>query len=250
MINLETIKELREKSGASLQACKKAIEESDGDMTRAIQILREKGEAKAASRSDRETSEGVAAVATKQGKGVILHLGCETDFVAKNAEFIQAAENIAKNYLAQGKDYDPSILINELNLKMGEKVAIDKLNFLEGENVEAYIHSNRKIGTLIALSGGNEALARDIAMHITAMNPIAISPDQIPTELIQKEREIWTKQLKDEGKPDNIILKILEGKEKKFREENSLLKQAFVKNSDESIEQILKGITIKEFVRL
>lgn len=170
---LDQIKELREMTGVSMMGCKKALEESNGDLQKAIEILRKKGEMKAAERSARSTSQGVVAsyIHGNARLGVLLQLGCETDFVAKTDDF--------KN------------------------------------------------------------LAYDIAMHAAAMNPLNISPDEVSHELVEKEREIWKEQLKNEGKNDKMIDNILTGKEKKFREENALLKQQFVKDPEKTIEQVL-----------
>lgn len=172
-VTLDQIKELREMTGVSMMGCKKALEETDGDLQKAVEYLRKKGEMKAAERSVRSTSQGAVAsyIHGNAKLGVLVQLGCETDFVAKTDDF--------KN------------------------------------------------------------LAYDIAMHIAAMNPLNLSPDDVPHELLEKEREIWKEQLKNEGKNDKMIDNILTGKEKKFREENSLLKQAFVKNPEMTVEQVL-----------
>lgn len=250
MTSLDVIKALRERTGASLQACKKAIDETNGDQEAAIEILRKKGEAKAASRGDRETNEGAVAAATKDGNAVILKLNCETDFVAKNPDFVAAADTLAQDYLSNGESYDSTSYLNEIGLKMGEKISLGTIKFVESPILGNYIHSNRKVGSLVGMEGGTEDMARDIAMHATAMNPLVLSPDEIDPAKVEKEREIWTEQLKNEGKPENIMDKILQGKEKKFREENALLKQSFVKNPEQTIEQLLNGAQIKEFVRL
>jgi elongation factor Ts len=249
-MSLETIKMLRERTGASLQACKKALDESNGDQEKAIEILRKKGESKAASRGDRETNEGVVAIAVEGNKAAILKLNCETDFVAKNPDFVEAADKLAKEYLANGEGHDASSFLNDFGLKMGEKLEIGEIKILEAPTFGNYIHSNLKMGTLVALEGGDDEMARDIAMHVTAMNPSVLSPDEVNEEVVAKEREIWTEQLKNEGKPEEIMDKILFGKEKKFREENALLKQAFVKNPDQTIEQVLGDAQVKGFVRL
>ncbi len=172
-VSLDQIKELREMTGVSMMGCKKALEENDGDIQKSVDYLRKKGEAKAAERSDRSTSQGVVSsyIHGNARLGVLLQLGCETDFVAKTDDF--------------------------------------------------------------------KALAYDIAMHVAAMNPLNLSPDDVSHELLEKEREIWKAQLKEEGKNDKMIDNILVGKEKKFREENALLKQAFVKNPEMTIEQVL-----------
>lgn len=176
---LDQIKELREMTGASMMACKKALDESNGDLQKAVEILRKKGEMKAAERSVRSTSQGVVAsyIHGNAKLGVLVQLGCETDFVAKTDDF--------KN------------------------------------------------------------LANDIAMHVAAMNPLNLSPDEVSHELLEKEREIWREQLKNEGKNEKMIDNILTGKEKKFREENALLKQAFVKNPEVTIEQLLTDAMTK-----
>lgn len=172
-ISLEQIKSLRVKTGVSMQACKKALEDSAGDESKAVEILRKKGEAKALERGERATGQGIVAsyIHTNSKLGAFVQLGCETDFVARSEDF--------------------------------------------------------------------QALARDIAMHTAASNPLYLKPDDVPHELIEKEREIWKAQLAKEGKPEKMIEKILEGKEKKFREEISLLKQTFVKNPDVTVEKML-----------
>lgn len=178
-VSLDQIKQLREATGASMMACKKALEENGGDYQKAADTLRKKGEAKAAERSERSTGQG-AVVSYIHGNGrvgVLLHLGCETDFVARNDDFVN--------------------------------------------------------------------LAKDIAMHVAAMNPLTISPDEISHELVEKEKEIWRAQLANEGKKAQMVDKILEGKEKKFREEAALLKQAFVKNPDVTVEQLITGAVTK-----
>lgn len=249
MTSLENIKILREKTGASLQACKKAIEEANGDETKAIEILRKKGEAKMADRADRMTSQGVVAVVMEGNAGLVLTLGCETDFVAKSPDFVKAAEALAREYL-KNETYDANTMIQELNLKMGEKIEVVGKEKLQGQQLGAYTHSNQRIGALIALDGGDEAIAKDLAMHIAAMHPWATRPEDIDSGKIEKEREIWTEEIQKEGKPEAIRAKIMEGKERKFREEHALLTQAFVKNPDQQVKDLLKGVTVKGFARM
>ncbi|MFA6436587.1 MAG: translation elongation factor Ts [Candidatus Gracilibacteria bacterium] len=248
-MTIDDIKHLRERTGASLQACKIALEEAKGDETLAIEILRKKGESKAAGRSDRETTQGVVTVATQGNKAVILKLGSETDFVAKTPDFIKAAEDIAQTLL-KDPSFDATALLSNLNAKMGEKISLNNVQHVEGAVVGAYVHSNRKVGGVVVMNGGSQETAYDIAMHVTAMNPLVLSPAEVSEELVKKEREIWTEQLKTEGKPEAIVEKILMGKEKKFREENALLKQAFVKNPEQTVESLLNGATIEKFIRL
>ena len=248
-MTVDDIKHLRERTGASLQACKIALEEAKNDETTAIEILRKKGEAKAAGRSNRETTQGVVMVATQGNKAVILKLESETDFVAKNPNFIKAAENIAQTLL-KNPSFDATSILNDLNFKMGEKINLNGVQHVEGPVIGTYVHSNRKIGSIVVMNGGSQKTAYDISMHVTAMNPLVLSPAEISEELVKKEREIWTEQLKKEGKPEVIIEKILMGKEKKFREENALLKQAFVKNPEQTVESLLNGAIIERFIRL
>lgn len=249
-VTLDQIKALRELTGVSTMSCKKALEEAEGDEKLAIEILRKKGESKAAERTDRATKFGVVVVENGDGKAAILSLGCETDFVAKNADFIQSAQNLASKLLKDGETADFSSEISDLNIKMGEKIEIKDKRIVEGKNLGKYIHSNNKIAVIVSLTGGDEETAKDIAMHIAAMNPKVISPTEIAEEAVNKEKEIWSEQLKTEGKPENIIEKIMLGKEKKFREENALLTQPFVKNPEKTIESLLNGIQIDGFWRL
>ncbi|PIP66013.1 translation elongation factor Ts [Candidatus Peregrinibacteria bacterium CG22_combo_CG10-13_8_21_14_all_44_10] len=250
MVTLEQIKKLRDDTGVSTMACKKALEEANGDQEKAIEILRKKGEAKAASRSERSTAQGVVAVSEGQGKVAMITLACETDFVAKNEDFINEAKKLADKVLSEGEEADLSGVIGDLTIKLGEKIELKNKEIFEGKNIGTYIHSNNKIGTAVVLSGGETEVARDIAMHIAAMNPGYISPDEVPVALVEKEKEIWTAQLKQEGKPENIWANIMQGKERKFREENALLKQAFVKNPEETIEKLLGDLKIETFTRM
>ncbi|MBU0981752.1 translation elongation factor Ts [Patescibacteria group bacterium] len=248
-ITLEQIKNLREKTGVSTMACKKALEESNGDEELAIEILRKKGEASAEKRSDRTTAFGVVAIASKDNKSAIISLGCETDFVAKNDDFIESAQKMAEKLLEEGEDTDLSDLLSDLGIKMGEKIEIKDKKVVEGKNVNSYVHSNNKIGVLVSLSDGDQDLAKDIAMHIAAMNPTVVSPEDVDQNLVEKEKEIWKEQLLNEGKPENMLEQIMKGKEKKFREENSLLTQAFVKNPEQLIKDLLGDFSINGFWR-
>ncbi len=249
-VTLEQIKSLRDRTGVSTMACKKALEETQGDEEKAHEFLRKKGEAKAAERMDRTTKNGVVAVETRDGKAAIVSLGCETDFVAKNEDFIKAAQQIAAKLLKEGENTDLTSEIGDLNIKMGEKVEVKDKKVVSGKNMGRYIHSNNKIAVVVSLNGGDTETAKDIAMHIAAMNPKVISPEDVAEELIEKEREIWTEQLKNEGKPESIIEKIMSGKERKFREESALISQAFVKDPEKTIEMLLGGVKVDGFWRL
>lgn len=253
-VSMEQIKELRERTGVSMMACKKALEEANGDMDAAIELLRKKGEAKAADKAERSTAQGAVFVKSEGGKTAIVKLLCETDFVSNGDEFLAIAESIADKLLAgeiteSDKDLPE---VKEAILKLGENIQIGEMKIVEGDTVGDYVHSNRKIGVLVSLNGGNTDVARDIAMHVAATNPDVISPDEVSDDVVAKEKEMWSEQLANEGKPAEIMEKIMMGKEKKFREENALLTQAFVKDPDKTIEQLLKEFdaTIDSFVRL
>lgn len=244
-ITLDQIKELRERTGVSTMACKKALEESGGDMDTAIDILRKKGEAKAAAREARTTSNGVVVIKVGGGKAAILSLLCETDFVAKNADFKAVADGLCGELLSGKLGEDIPEEMKDTIIKMGEKIVIGCKEVLEGSVIGTYVHSNSRIGVVVVLEGGSEEIAKDVAMHIAATAPKCISPEEVSDELVVKEREIWAEQLAKEGKPAEIIEKIMIGKERKFREENALLKQVFVKNSEITIEQLVTGAGAK-----
>lgn len=248
-ISIEQIKSLRDKTGVSITACKKALVEAEGDEQKAIDLLRKKGEAKAAERSDRSTSEGVVAVAIEGGKGAIIEVVCETDFVAKNDDFVARAKGLAEKVLAGGEDLDLTDEISDLNIQMGERVDVRGRKVAEAAVLGSYIHLNNKIGVLVALDGADEATASDIAMHIAAMNPSVVSPDEVDDALVEKERTIWVEQLTAEGKPENIMENILKGKEAKFRGEHALLSQPFAKNPEQKVSDLLNGVNVLGFTR-
>jgi elongation factor Ts len=252
-VSIEQIKQLRDATGISMTACKKALEEANGDYDEAITLLRKKGEAKAADRAERGTGNGSIVVKTANGKTAMVKLGCETDFVAISDEYIEIVGKIADMLLngeisVEDRDLD---IVKDAVLKLGENIQIADMALFEGGSVGDYVHSNRKIGVVVSLDGGNEELAKDLAMHVAATNPSVISPEEISEDLVAKEKEIWTEQLKNEGKPAEIIDKIMMGKEKKFREESALIKQPFVKNPDKTVEQLLSeaDAMVKEFTR-
>lgn len=252
-ITAEQIKELREATGVSMMACKNALEEANGDFDAAVDILRKKGETKAADRADRQTSDGVVAIQSADGKAAVVQLACETDFVARGEDFLKLADALAEKLLkGEIKPEDRDLPeVKDAVLKLGENVQIVEMSLVEGENLGDYIHTNKKIGVVVSLKGGDQELAREIAMHIAATNPEVVSPDEISQDSVDKEKSIWADQLKNEGKPEEIIEKIMMGKEKKFREENALVKQAFVKDPEKTIEQLLAAgsAEVEKFVR-
>lgn len=252
-ISIDQVKDLRAATGVSMMACKKALEEADGDFDKAVDILRKKGEAKVVDRAAKETCNGIVVIKSSDGKAAMVELQCETDFVARGDDFIALGDVLADKLMkGEIKPEDRDLPeVKDVAMKLGEKLKIANMKVVEGENLGDYVHSNKKIGVVVSLKGGSSELARDIAMHVAATNPAVLSPEEVGQKLVDKEKEIWTDQLKEEGKPEEIIGKIMMGKEKKFREENALLKQAFVKDPEKSIEQLLQAAdaVVEEFER-
>jgi len=234
-------------------AVKKALEESEGDEEKAIDILRKRGEAQAVKKGKREQGEGNVFIETANGKAAIVLLSCETDFVTRGDDFQAAGQQFAKVALEKGIDAVKSnakTAIPELVNTLGENLSLTDVQVVEGGTLGVYVHSNSKIGTILTLDGGTEEIAKDVAMHAAAMAPEVISPEEVSSEDVEKEKEIWRAQLKKEGKPEEILEKIMIGKEKKFREENALLKQKFVKDPSMTVEKYLDGAKVTSYVRL
>lgn len=271
-ITAADVNKLRQMTGAGMMDCKKALEEANGDFEGAIDILRKKGQKVSASRAGRDAAEGAVAIAiTPDNKtGVMVALNCETDFVGKNEEFIATANKFA----AVALDKQPNSLEELLTLelegrpiqdhitdmvgKIGEKIEISSYEKLTGESIASYIHLNNKLGVLVALNKpaeGNVAeAAKDVTMQIAAMRPVALDKEDISTDLISREMEIAREQARAEGKPENMLDKIAEGKLNKFYKESTLLNQEFVKDNSKSIRQMLdnveKGLTVTAFKRV
>jgi elongation factor Ts len=256
-ITAADVNKLRQQTGAGMMDCRKALVESDGDFEKAVDYLRKKGQKVAALRSDRETKEGVIIAQTSaDGKsGVIVGLGCETDFVAKNEDFVKFAQSIVDLALANGiktldalnaASLDGATVADKVNdqvAKIGEKINLNKFEFVEAGGVTAYIHGNYRMGVLVAFSKPVSAeTGKDIAMQIAAMNPIAVDADSVPAELIAREKEIAVEQVKAEGKPAEMAEKIAAGKVNKFFKESTLLQQAFVKDNNKSVGDYLKSV--------
>ncbi len=271
-ISAQDVNKLRQMTGAGMMDCKKALTEADGDFDKAIELLRKKGQKVSASRADRETSEGVVFAKTNDAgtEGALIAFTCETDFVAKNEEFIQLGNQIAEVAFAQKPDSIESLTsmslgdltiaekIVELTGKIGEKLEVKSFEVMTGEAVVPYIHSNSKLGVLVALKNVNGTdvtdAGKDVAMQIAAMNPVAVDKDGVDQSIVEKEIEIGKDQARQEGKPEEIIEKIAMGKLNKFFKENTLLSQAFVKDNSQSIAQyldgVVKGLTVSEFKRV
>lgn len=250
MADAKLIMKLRKATGVGMMECKKALEEAADDFENAIDILRKSGAAKAAKKADRETSEGVVRFALSEdaSKGVILMVQCETDFVAKNEDFITSVDAIVKKGLEMNVEESFNEAKDELVLKMGENIQYGGSATFEGGYIVGYIHGNNNVGALLQFSGKlDDAIAHDIAMHTVAMSPSYLSRDQVSQQDLDREKDVYREQLAQEGKPQDIIEKILTGKMNKFYQENCLLEQAFVKDEEKSIKDLLGDITLDAY---
>ena len=252
------VNKLRKTTGAGMMDCKKALVEAKGNFDTAIEILRKKGQKVAAKRADRESSEGVAIAISNEDhtSGVGIVLACETDFVGKNADFIELAHKIAANGLkCNSKEEllksnlgDMSVeekLIEQTGV-IGEKVQINDFTKIDAAFVGTYIHAGNKISSLVGFSEkceNIEVAAKDISMQIAAMNPIALDEDSVDSEVVEKEIEIAKDQLRAEGKPEEMLDKIAQGKLKRFFKDNTLIHQAFIKDSKQTVSQYLSSFS-------
>lgn len=261
---MDNIKLLREKTGAGMVDCKKALEEAEGDMEKAVDILRKKGISKAAKRSDREAGEGLVLVAVNEAgnEGYVLEINSETDFVARNEKFQKIAEE-AMELIKKNKPADLEALfslsldgvtlkdkLDSLSGTIGEKIDIKRFFILSGETVAAYSHAGGRMGVLISLNkAGESEVARELAMQIAASNPKCLKPEEVAKEDVEKEKEIYREILKKEGKPEAMMEKIIEGKLAKYYEEICLLEQEFIKDETKKIKDVLKDTEVTKFVR-
>jgi len=255
-IKAADVAKLRKATGAGMMDCKKALVEADGDFEKAVEAIRKKGKAIANKRADREASEGVVLSGVTEDKknGVVVVLNCETDFVAKNADFIALTQKFLNQALADlPEDLDAlkaltidGVSIADLVLEqtgvIGEKLDLSYYGKVSGECVVNYIHPGNRLATVVAFNKAlpNEQLGKDVAMQIAAMNPVAIDKDDVSEEIINKELEIGREQARQEGKPEEMLDRIAQGKLGKFFKENTLLNQAFVKDSKKDIRTYLK----------
>ncbi|HYG01925.1 MAG TPA: translation elongation factor Ts [Chryseosolibacter sp.] len=271
-ISAQDVNKLRQMTGAGMMDCKKALAEANGDFEAAIEILRKKGQKVSASRSDREAREGSVFIKVSDDKkeGFLIALNCETDFVAKNEEFQSLGKLIAETafkvkpatkeeLMAQSAG---SLTINdkivELVGKIGEKIEVSEYVHMKGEAVVPYIHAGSKLGVLVSLKGVNGTdvtdAGKDVGMQIAAMNPVAVDEKSVDKTTIEKELEIAKAQILAEGKPENMVEKIAQGKLQKFFKESTLMHQAFVKDNSKTVAQYLdsvtKGLTVAEFKRV
>jgi elongation factor Ts len=271
-ITAQEVKKLREITGAGMMDCKKALTEADGDFDKAIEYLRKKGQKLSEKRADRETTEGNVFIKTNddQTQAFLISLTCETDFVSKNEDFQKFGQEIIEKVAAEKpahmdalkaipyEDITIGEKVIEMVGKIGEKIEISHYETLEGEKVVSYVHAGAKLGVLVALknTGGIDVTdaGRDVAMQIAAMNPVAVDKDGVDSSIIEKEIEIGKETARQEGKPEEMLEKIAQGKLNKFFKESTLLPQAFVKDNKTSIAQYLdsvnKGMTVTEFKRV
>ncbi|ATG35633.1 MULTISPECIES: translation elongation factor Ts [Phaeobacter] len=266
-ITASMVKELRDSTGAGMMDAKKALTETNGDMEAAVDWLRTKGLAKAAKKSGRTAAEGLVAVVVEGNKGVAVEVNSETDFVGKNAEFQEMVSGIAKTALnvadvdaLLAADMGGKTVADTLTDKIatiGENMNVRRMASLEGDTVVSYVHNAAtagmgKIGVLVAMNGGDEAIGKQVAMHIAAVNPAALSEAELDASVVEKEKQVQMDIARESGKPEQVIEKMIVGRMKKFVAEATLLNQQFVVNPDLTVEEAAKeaGATITGFVRL
>ena len=268
MYTVSDVKELREKTGAGMMDCKKALEACEGNMDKAVDWLREKGIAKAAKKESRSAAEGLCKIKVDGNTAVMVEVNSETDFVAKNAEFTgfvdYLLDEILKNDVKTNEDVlaikDGEETVSDklvaLTAKIGEKLSFrrfEKVTKADDETFGTYIHLGGKIGTIIVVKGANEEVAKDVAMQAAAMSPVALTREGVPAEMVEHEREVVTEQVKNEaaGKPENIIEKMVNGRIDKFYKEIVLEEQAFIKENKLTVSKYVSdnGGEIKSMVR-
>lgn len=261
-VTASLVKELRERTGLGMMECKKALVETDGDIELAIENLRKASGLKAAKKADRTAAEGVvsAKVADDGSYAVVLEINSETDFVARDGSFLAFVDTVTEKAFNE-KTNDVAALVDEslenarqaLVQKIGENIGVRRVALCqpEGGLVGAYVHSNNRIAVLVELSGGTTELARDVAMHVAAVNPQVVRPEDMPEEVVNKEREIIKAQPDMEGKPAEIVEKMMVGRINKFLKESSLLEQPFVKDPELTVGKLVKnaGAEVISFVR-
>ncbi|MBI5674458.1 MAG: elongation factor Ts [Nitrospirae bacterium] len=263
MITADAVKKLREQTGTGMMECKKALTESNGDFEKAVDLLRQKGLAAAAKKAGRIAAEGIIALHLAGTTGVLVEVNSETDFVAKNEDFQKFAGDLAELVSTQNPA-DIETLLNlplgsatveakrqELIQKIGENLSVRRfVRYGTDGNIASYLHGTR-IGVIVDYEGGDEQLGKDIAMQIAATNPLYLSRETVPAEDLDRERAIFEAQVKESGKPANVVGKIVEGKLEKFFGETCLLEQLFIKDPDgrKKVKDVLKGAVIRRFTR-
>lgn len=268
-VTMADISHLRKMSGAGMMDCKKALEEAGGDFDKAMEIIRKKGQAVAAKRSDREAAEGCVLAVECGGFAAIVALKCETDFVAKNEQFVALTQDIL-NVAVAGKPADKEALaasamadgraiqehITDRIGVTGEKMELGFYEFVNGETTVSYIHPGNKLATIVAFNqpGVDHQIAREIAMQVAAMNPISVRQEEVPQNIVNTELEIARDKARQAGKPENMLDRIAQGALTKYYKENTLLQQEFIKDAKQTVEQYLnaqsKGLTVVAFKRV
>jgi elongation factor Ts len=264
-ISAALVKELRERTGAGMMDCKKALTESDGDIDKAIEHMRKTGLAKADKKAGRTAAEGriVINMSADNKKAVIVEVNCETDFVARDENFVAFTDKLAElalaqdindiNALANGQLGDKTVdeARRELVNKIGENIQLRRLTLINSANTLGQYSHGGRIGVVVEVEGGEDNLAKDLAMHIAASKPIVVNPEDVPAAAIEQEREIFIAQARESGKPEEIIEKMIVGKINKFLSENSLVGQPFVKDPDQTIAKVLQAQKAKalQFIR-
>ena len=259
-ITASMVKELRERTGLPMMECKKALTEADGDIEKAIEDLRKASGLKAAKKAGRTAADGVVAakVAEDGSYGVLVEVNSETDFVARDDNFQAFVGKVVDKAFADRQVDVAALMEGELEnarealvQKIGENIGVRRIQLVEAPVVGAYVHSNNRIAAIVALSGGDVETARDVAMHVTAVNPQVVKPEDMSEEVLEKEKEIIKAQPDMEGKPAEIVEKMMGGRIKKFLKENSLVEQPFVKNPDVTVAKLVKdaGGDVSGFVR-
>ncbi|WP_444910171.1 translation elongation factor Ts [Microbulbifer sp. TRSA005] len=259
-ITASMVKELRERTGLPMMECKKALTAADGDIEKAIEDLRKASGLKAAKKAGRTAADGVVAakVAEDGSYGVLVEVNSETDFVARDENFQAFVAKVVDKAFAERQQDVAALMEGDLETarealvqKIGENIGVRRIQLVEAPVVGAYVHSNNRIAALVALSAGEVELAKDVAMHVTAVNPQVNKPEDMPADVLEKEKDIIKAQPDMEGKPAEIVEKMMGGRIKKFLKENSLVEQPFVKNPDVSIGKLVKdaGADVASFVR-
>jgi len=261
-IKASQVKELRDMTGVAMMDCKKALVECEGDIEKALDLLRSNSALKAEKKSSRVAADGILVVSVNEDYATLVELNSETDFAAKDANFLSFGEKV-KEYISKNKIFEASAL-KESSLEddrkalvqtIGENIQIRRVVTLEFDssmNIGIYIHSDSKLGSLVVTKNGNDEIAKDIAMHVSAFNPLCLSQDDIDKDVLEREKAIYQNQAQDSGKPQDIMDKMVDGKVKRFLSEVSLISQNFVKDPDIKVQEYLEkgGATIVEFARL
>jgi len=261
-ITAKMVKELRDRTGLGMMDCKKALSDNDGDIEQAIEHLRKSSGMKAAKKASRVAAEGVVAakVADDGSFGVLVEVNSETDFVARDDNFKGFVNTVLEKAFTDKQTDVAALMAGELEnarealvQKIGENVSVRRIQAFTADSgvVATYVHGNNRIGVLVALRAGDETLGKDVAMHVAAVNPLVVKADQVSQEVIAKEREIYTAQAQDSGKPAEIIEKMIDGRMRKFLSEVSLVEQPFVKDPDVTVGALLKkaGADVLAMVR-